>query len=298
VRRIERAVAGDGEGGIDVMGIDRRTFASTAFWDSSFAGSSLNDLLGLLAPGPPGSPLPIVVTGAPDLPAETTLTFPGSGVAPIPISVAARVTAFPGMRAGSPLIVMDRDALRSLSEIGLEVLWAKAPRGAVLAAMRRDGLVVVRSVTTEDVKGTPQFLSLSWTFGFLQALGILTGLVALGGAVMYLEARQRSREVSYALSRRMGLARSVHRRSVVLELGSILVVSLMIGGLLAWIAARLVYGQLDPIPSIPPPPLFRLPLLLFGASLAVVVLTSWIGARRVQHAADRARVAEVMRLAG
>jgi putative ABC transport system permease protein len=157
---------------------------------------------------------------------------------------------------------------------------------------------VVRSVTTEDVKGTPQFLSLSWTFGFLQALGILTGLVALGGAVMYLEARQRSREVSYALSRRMGLARSAHRRSVVLELGSILVVSLVIGALLAWVAARLVYGQLDPIPSIPPPPLFRLPVLLFGASLVVVLLTSWIGARRVQHAADRARVAEVMRLAG
>ena len=115
---------------------------------------------------------------------------------------------------------------------------------------------------------------------------------------MYLEARQRSREVSYALSRRMGLARGVHRRSIWLELGSILVLSLAIGGGLAWIAARLVYKKLDPIPSIPPPPLFRLPLVMFAASFAVVVLASWAGARRVQRAADRARVAEVMRFAG
>jgi len=229
---------------------------------------------------------------------ETTLTFPGSGIQPIPIKVAAKVLAFPGMRAGSPLIVMDRDVLLSLSDIGLEVLWAKAPRPEVVSAMRRDGLVVVRSVTTGEVKETPQFLSLSWTFGFLQALGILTGLVALGGAVMYLEARQRSREVSYALSRRMGLGRGAHRRSIGLELGSILVVSLVIGGALSWIAARLVYKKLDPIPSIPPAPLFRLPLVLLAASFAVVVLASWVGARWVQRAADRAKVAEVMRLAG
>jgi putative ABC transport system permease protein len=298
VRRIERAVAGDGTGGIDVMGIDRRTFASTAFWDKSFATVSLSEILRLMAPGPPGAVVPVVVTGAADLPQETTLTVPASGISPIPIKVVARAVAFPGMRAGSPLIVMDRDVLRSRSEIGLEVLWANAPGGDVLAAMRRDGLEVVRSVTTADVKGTSQFLSLSWTFGFLQALGILTGLVALGGAVMYLEARQRSREVSYALARRMGLSRRAHRRSIALELGAILLASLAIGGALAWIAARLVYQKLDPIPNIPPPPLFRLPVLLSGVSLAVVLFASWLGARRVQRAADHARVTEVMRLAG
>src|SRR4029450_2669900 len=118
------------------------------------------------------------------------------------------------------------------TNFGLEVLWARAPLPQVTAAMRRDGHVVVRSVSTDQVKQASEFLSLSGTFGFLQALGILTGLVALGGAVMYLEARQRSREVSYALSRRMGLTRGSHRRSIALELGSILVVSLVVGGLL------------------------------------------------------------------
>jgi ABC-type antimicrobial peptide transport system permease subunit len=280
------------------MGIDRRTFPSTVFWDGSFAQDSLADLMRSLAPGPPGSAVPVVVTGGPNLPAETTITFPGSGIEPIPIKVVAKVLAFPGMRAGSPLVVMDGETLRSLSNIGLDVVWANAPGPQVLAAMRRDGLAVARSVTTDDVKSTSQFLSLAWTFGFLQALGILTGLVALGGAVMYLEARQRSREVSYALSRRMGLRRGAHRRSIAIELGAILVISFLIGGGLSWIAARLVYRKLDPIPSIPPPPLFRLPLLLFAVSSGVVLLASWIGARRVQRAADRAHVAEVMRLAG
>jgi putative ABC transport system permease protein len=298
VRRIERAVAGDGEGGIDVMGIDRTTFPGTVLWDGAFAKESLAEVLHRLAPGAPGSAVPVVVTGAPNLPAETTLSFPGSGIQPIPVKVVAKVTAFPGMRAGSPLVVMDRATLLSLSDIGLEVVWARASRPQVVAAMRRDGSVVVRSVTTDQVKETPQFLSLSWTFGFLQALGILTGLVALGGAVMYLEARQRAREVSYALSRRMGLARGAHRRSIGLELGSILVVSLVIGGALSWIAARLVYKKLDPIPSIPPSPLFRLPTVLLAVSFAVVLLAAWVGARWVQRAADRAKVAEVMRLAG
>jgi ABC-type antimicrobial peptide transport system permease subunit len=298
IRRIERAVAGNGEGGIDVMGIDRNTFAGTAFWDRSFAGESLNELLRVLAPGPPGSAVPVAITGAPNIPAETTLSFPGSGVKPIPIKVVAKVTAFPGMRAGSPLVVMDRSTLLSLTNVGLEVLWARAPLPQVTAAMRRDGHVVVRSVTTDQVKQSSQFLSLSWTFGFLQALGILTGLVALGGAVMYLEARQRSREVSYALSRRMGLTRGSHRRSIALELGSILVVSLVVGGLLSWVAAALVYRKLDPIPSVPPSPLLRLPVVLLAASFAVVLAAAWLGARRVQRAADRANVAEVMRVAG
>jgi putative ABC transport system permease protein len=297
VRRIERGVAGNGDGGLDIMGIDRRTFGSTAFWDPSFAGSSLADLLQRLTPGAPGTAVPVVVTGAPNLPPETTVSFPGSGTQPIPIRVVERVVAFPGMRAGSPLVVMDRDALVSLSKIGIDVLWARAPRAAVLAVANRNRLPVLRTVTTAEVQTTPQFLTLSWTFGFLQALGILTGLVALGGAVMYLEARQRSRKVSYALSRRMGLARRSHRWSIALELGAILVASLVIGGLLAAVAARMVYSKLDPIPSIPPAPLLRQPLALLGASVVVVLVASWIGAWRVQRAADRARVAEVMRLA-
>jgi putative ABC transport system permease protein len=158
-------------------------------------------------------------------------------------------------------------------------------------------LTVVRTVTADDVATTADFLPISWTFGFLQALGILTGLIALGGALLHLEARQRSREVSYALARRMGLGRGAHRASVAIELSAILLVSVVIGTILSGVAARLVFGRLDPLPNIPPPPLFRVPFVLLAITALVALVAAWIGAWRVQRAADHARVGEVMRVA-
>jgi hypothetical protein len=71
-----------------------------------------------------------------------------------------------------------------------------------------------------------------------------------------------------------------------------------LGAVLAWIAARLVYGQIDALPQIPPPPLFRTPFGLIGLTAVVLLLAAWAGAWRVQRTTERARVAEVMRLAG
>jgi hypothetical protein len=59
-----------------------------------------------------------------------------------------------------------------------------------------------------------------------------------------------------------------------------------------------VYGRLDPLPQLPPAPLFRLPLAVFGLTAVAVLAAAWLGAWRVQHEAERARVSEVMRVAG
>jgi len=72
----------------------------------------------------------------------------------------------------------------------------------------------------------------------------------------------------------------------------------VLGIALAWIAARVVYGRLDPMPQLPPAPLFRLPIAAFALTGLAVVIASLIGAWRVQRAAERVRVSEVMRLAG
>jgi len=83
-----------------------------------------------------------------------------------------------------------------------------------------------------------------------------------------------------------------------LELGILLALGCVVGIGLAWIAARIVYGRLDPLPQLPPAPLFRLPLAVFGLTALAVLAAAWLGAWRVQHAAERARVSEVMRVAG
>lgn len=112
-----------------------------------------------------------------------------------------------------------------------------------------------------------------------------------------METRQRARRVSYALSRRMGLSRRAHLASLVLELGTPLLLGCAVGAGLALVAAWLVYGALDALPSLPPSPLLRLPLGAMALAGLVTWLAAWVAAVVAQRAADRTRVEEVLRLA-
>jgi hypothetical protein len=70
---------------------------------------------------------------------------------------------------------------------------------------------------------------------------------------------------------------------------------LVIGSALAFIAARLVYGRLDALPSVPPAPVLRVPLVRAGWVALAAIAVAWLGATGVQWAADRADVSDVMR---
>jgi putative ABC transport system permease protein len=96
----------------------------------------------------------------------------------------------------------------------------------------------------------------------------------------------------------MGLSRGAHRRSVLWELVGLLLFALVLGAGLAVVASLAVYRRLDPLPDLPPTPWLQLPGVLLGATLLGVLLAALAGAFLVQRAADRANVAEVMRLAG
>ena len=107
--------------------------------------------------------------------------------------------------------------------------------------------------TSQDtVFDVANFLGVSWTFGYLSALAALVGLVAIGGLLLYLETRQRTRTASYALGKRMGLTRATHLRSLLAELGVLLGLAWVIGAGLAWAAVLLVYHRLDIDPTRPP----------------------------------------------
>ena len=103
--------------------------------------------------------------------------------------------------------------------------------------------------------------------------------------------------VSYALARRMGLRAGQHRRSLLVEIGGMLVIGSILGAGFAALGARLVSAKLDPLPNLPPPALFRLPWALYLVTIAVLLVASWFGARIAQRGAQRANVAEVMRVA-
>ena len=168
----------------------------------------------------------------------------------------------------------------------------------MLPALQKDGYPWSSRSPPTPCGETPGFLALSWIFGFLEALGVLAGMVALVALVLYLQARQRSREVAYALSRRMGMKKRSNFLSVAFELAGMLGASFVIGGGLAVAASWLLYRKADPMPGIPPDPLLRLPVALFLFTRLALLLAAVVSAWWVQRTAERANVAEVMRLAG
>ena len=298
VRYTQQTTFGPAGTSVDVLVVDPTTFEAHAFWDRRLAPVVLSQLLDEVW-APAGGRLPLLAVG-PGVPGGDTLSLPGEDV---PAQVVRHLDAFPGLVAGVPLLVTTRHALDAMKVSALNVftirqVWVDGDPAPVIDALTRAGVAPTSVATAHQVAQTPGFLSLSWTFGFLQALGVLAGVVALVGLLLYLQARQASREVSYALARRMGLSRRSHRLSVLLELSGMLLSAFVVGVALAIAAAFLTYPKLDVLPDIPPAPFLEIPVVLFAAVMAALAAFAWIAAWGVQVRADRANVAEVMRFAG
>jgi putative ABC transport system permease protein len=288
---------------VDLLAVDPATFAGAVHWDASWADRPLGALLERLGADAAGAGrLPALLAG----PAAPDSNAVEVGPASLPLTIVGHTTAFPGMsRADRRLLVVSTASLATAvgrartGPLGAQdEVWTREDPAAVLAVLREAGTVPGTVRTAGTVMRTPAFLAVSWTFSMLQALGILAGLVALIGLVLYVQARQRGRLVAYALARRMGLTRGAHLGSVALELAAMLLFSFALGTVLAVVTSSLVYRRLDPMPDIPPALQLRLPGAVLGLTLAGVGLAALAGALLVQRGADRANVAEVMRLAG
>jgi len=287
---------------VDLLAVDPATFAAAVHWDSSYADEPLGVLLGRLDAAPAGaSRVPALLAG-PAVPSSNGIEV---GSASLPLAMVGSAAVFPGMsRADRPLLVVSTARLsaragRAKAPLAAEhEVWTREDPAAVVAVLREAGTVPEAARTAGAVMRTPAFLAVSWTFSMLQALGVLAGLVALVGLVLYVQARQRGRLVAYALTRRMGLSRGAHLRSVAIELAAMLLFSFALGVTLALAASSLVYRRLDPMPEIPPGLHLRLPGAMLGLTLLGAAVAALAGALLVQRGADRANVAEVMRLAG
>ena len=308
----------DGRVEVNILGVDPDTLPAAVNWDDRFADRPLPELLATLRADSGRLPVLAVGGGIPDQP---TLRDAEYGV---PLQVVARPQAFPGASERRPLLVVDArryveavDAA-SQSSIGAALLfepqtWLRGDPGDIVAALEADGFGVTdensvalsgftlsnppQILTAQQVAGGPGLAGLGWTFRYLQALGLAAALLAIIGLLLYLQARQAEREVSYALSSRMGLSRGANRTAVAVEVAGMLAAALTSGTLLALAAAWLINTRLDPLPQVPPAPLFTVPASLLLAVVAALPVLAWCGAMLVQRAADRTNVADVLRLA-
>jgi putative ABC transport system permease protein len=291
------ATAGDARTDVTVLGVDPSTFAAAAFWDPAFADRSLEALLRDL--DRPGPSLPTVVVG----PAVDEVDIGGFG---LPLSTVAAASAFPGQGRGTTLVASTPALQRILASHGIALgsvgvtysVWVHGPVARAVDYVEGLGLSSTAVRTTAAFVGAPTFRAISSTFLFMELLGVLAAVVALLGVLLYLQARQHARLVSYAVSSRMGLSRGQHRGAVFLEIGSVLLASAVVGASLALAAGALLAPWVDPLPSLPPSPSFRPPLGLFAAVAFAVPVTGAIATFLVQRRADRSNVAEELRYAG
>ena len=134
----------------------------------------------------------------------------------------------------------------------------------------------------------PEVVLATRTFGYMRLIALASGVLALIGLVLYLQARQRSQVIAAALGAPHGLRPAAQTLSLALELVCLLDFAGLIGGTVAVAAAIPVVHRIDPLPVDPPSPIFVIPtgeLALAAAALLLVVavaaasLTSWLATR-------------------
>jgi putative ABC transport system permease protein len=293
VVRVDDVPGADGQR-YDLLGIDPGSFAAAAYWDDSFADTPLSVLISRLQ-GPSGGDLPAIVAGG-LAPRSISL-----GEAEITIDEVGRAEAFPGMVGEHPLVVMDREELVRRLHVSLASpsahaqVWAKGPTDAVLEAMARDGLAAEFAITARDASSSRTLLALGWTLSTMRVLGLAMGLLALGGLLLYMAARQRARLVSYGLMRRMGLTSGVHRAALAIEIGCTLLGAVVVGAGLGAVSAVLLHEFIDLLPEVPPDPLLRFPVSDASVFVLVGLAAALVGSWGLQRAADRTNVGEVLR---
>jgi putative ABC transport system permease protein len=273
--------------------IDPATFAGAAFWDASLADHSLKAIMTELAePGPDGALSAVLVdpdaTGSSN---RTTMTIAGTERVEVTIEPIDGVMAFPGMRRAGPTVFVSAAMLQQLEPTldggrGAPELWVRGDRELILERLDQTGTKYTETRSRSDVADRLAFQAVSWTFDFVIAVGSVAGVLVFAGVAVYLDAAHRSRLLGYTFLRRMGLSRRTHRLAITIELIGTVVVGAALGLMMAWVAVRLAYRRIDPIPGYPPLTVFRPAIdvsigVIVGCGLAVVA-TARLAQRRLE----------------
>jgi putative ABC transport system permease protein len=284
---------------VTVLGIDPGSFEAAAFWDPRFSNVPLEDLLSSLSRA--GTRLPAVVAND-ELPPGGAVVLGGFDV---PIAVVGDASAFPGQGPGAT-VVLSTPLLEerltahgiSLPSVGFENrVWVRGPSARGVTYLEGLGLSRQSIRTATALAAEPGFRAVASTFGFMQMLGIVSALVALIGMTLYVQARQRARYVSYAISQRMGLTFGGNVLAAFIEITAIMGTAFAVGGALAVIAGWILAPWIDPLPALAPGPSLHPPYPQLWWAFAVTIAAAGVTALVICGRAERANVAQVLRYA-
>ncbi|HET6213499.1 MAG TPA: ABC transporter permease [Micromonosporaceae bacterium] len=272
---------------VDVLLVDPETFRRGAFWDDRIDGATLTDAVRSLSAGPVAT----VVASSRILPGNATLNVLGEDV---PVNI-VDTRPLPGEHAGYPMLLVHRDVVKADSVLASHQLWIRGDPGTSLAQLSRMRLPLARVSTVDDLRVGSIHEPVTFTFQYLIALSVFTGLIAVVGLLLYLESRTAVHRRGYVLLRRFGLRPGAHRIALLGELGLPVLVGLGAGLVFA---AGLAYGlgnafEIDE--TEPPGAILVLPMAMVGVVCATAVVVA-VGAASLAHRRiRRANPAEVLR---
>ena len=283
---------------VDILAVNADTFARGAFWEDTYSDVPLEDILETLSGHSVGGPLPAYVANGT---VESGVLKGGAGETQVLIQ--GEVEAFPGGRGSRPLVIVDQQ--RYVEVVGDEegrvsgsryLMWTTDRTEAqVEMAMADAGIGYAFTVAAATTLDQLKFAAVVWTFDFLEIYAALAGLIAISAVLLYVDTRQRQRNLSYALARRMGLQRSEHLHAGFIEVGGLTVLGALAGIVAAGVASRSLYKVLDAVPETPPGPRWIGALDLSLLAILIALGVAAIAAVLAQRTADHADTSELLR---
>lgn len=288
-------ITGGGVSDVDVqvIGIDPETFAAFAN-PLTGDGPTVAELAGLLESD--GTPTAILVR-----PRQggdyTSIKLRNTILTVRPV---ATVEVFPGLRQlRTPMVVVSRAAMSDVDPYAdrAEEIWTTAAEyDAAKATLERADIQTYLLRSPTGFLSSTDLISVTWTFQYLGALAVLTGVVAICGLLLYLAARQRSRTVSSTLTARMGFDDRGLLVSLLLEVGVLVGLGWLLGTAGGLLTALPSIGPFEVNPDFPPAPVLALPWFLLGTSVAVAAVVALVASIATARTARKSNPAWVMRL--
>ncbi len=268
---VARARLGTDDGPVNVLGVDRSTFAEIVRWRGDAAAAPLDELLARIDEAPAVEPLAALVVGDP-LPSTTLRSTSRDELRIDPVGSARW---FPGERAGIGYVVVDHDALVATRLPMIEEVWVRDPPDDARERLEAAGFDVRGVRRAGDVFDVLSFRAVQWSYAPLRAFGTVIGIVVVAGQLLVLEARRRTRQVAGVLTSAMGLGPRQSAFAGAVELGLPALVGAILGAALSVGVLHLAVGQLDGLRHLPPPAraVFELQPVLATAAVGAVAVT-------------------------
>ncbi|GIJ71897.1 hypothetical protein [Virgisporangium ochraceum] len=269
----------------DILVIDPATFTRRSAWDDRPIGIADDEAMRIVRDGG-------AVGARPLKGGEQQLTYVGREY---PSMRVTRVDLLMASQGSYPTMLVSRETAGDLVQRGTPQLWIHGDAAEIRKALAGSGLPVARIAVARELYGDTVFEAVTYTFDYLAALSLLTGLITAVGLLLYLESRAPAHRRGYALLRRMRLRPRSHRAALAVELSAPLVAGLAGGTALAFGIVSVVSDEFEINTTLPPGTVVAVPYPVLAVTAAAVAVIALLAIGYAQRRVGRATPAEVLR---